>query len=177
MKGHNKVVEQLLPLADPSHLETAMLEAARKGHENIVARLFALSPSLDVHTHEKLASRDSSAPRCQTAMRRSLHSCLLSVLSHAMREPKSVKQPSPQLKVDMTRLYEDNETAIFRATRKDHETTVLRLLTHNPDSIDMKSGSCNLLHAQPYEVTPSLLLNQFQFVEIFSPCDMYFWCH
>jgi len=61
-KGHNEVVEQLLPLADSSHLETAMLEAAREGHASIMARLIALNPSL---ADGRLGSRDSSAPRCK----------------------------------------------------------------------------------------------------------------
>jgi len=156
MKGHNEVVEQLFPLvdlADPSHLETAMLEAASKGRESIVARLFALNPSLvDVHTkywdqetplhlaakhgHEKvvaqlLAFNPQSCNARTQGGKTTLHFAAQS--GHDKIVERLLAHIDPAL---IDAIDARKETALFLAIRQGNETMVLRLLTHSPDSIN-----------------------------------------
>jgi len=166
MKGNNEVVEQLLPLTDPFHLETAMVEAASKGHVNIVARLVALKPSLvDIHKkdwyqetplhlaakngHEEVVAQllAFSPQSCNARARDDLTALHLAARSGHDKIVERLLAHSPAL-IDATDSL--SETALFLTTRKGHETTVLLLLAHNPDSIDVKCGSSNLLHVAAF---------------------------
>jgi len=88
------------------------------------------------------------------AVLESLHSCLLSVLSQAMREALRVGQSSTtQLVVEMTSdhgtaactqscaVTSDNSTALHIAAGRGHGAIVAQLLNHSPGLIDMKTAA------------------------------------
>jgi len=154
----------------------------KKKKKRIFRRLFFWIDALKfrkVHVYFKffLGKRLLCTSQPRTAMRRSLHSCLLAVLSHAMREPKAVKQHSiSQLNVDMTRLWSDCLRTVVphwltqstRATKQQFSSQPAKatrrrcfgyLLTIPTRSMWRWSPPTAICCApQPLEVTPRLLL-------------------